>query len=51
MQVLIVLTMHTFAFRGESMSALSCATFIAQFVGTGFFYILMLHNMQLKFAK
>ena len=51
MQVLIVLTMHTFAFRGESMSALSCATFIAQFAGTGFFYILMLHNMQLKFAK
>lgn len=50
-QTIIVLIMHTFAFRGESMSALSCATFITQFAGTGFFYILMLHNMQLKFAK
>ena len=50
-QTLILLVMHTFAFRGESMSALSCTTFIMQFAGTGFFYILMLHNMQLKFAK
>ena len=50
-QTLILLVMHTFAFQGEAMSALSCAAFIMQFAGTGFFYILMLHNMRLKFAK
>ena len=33
-QTIIVLIMHTFAFRGEAMSALSCAAFIMQF---GFF--------------
>lgn len=50
-QTLILLAMHTFAFRGEAMSALSCATFIMQFAGTGFFYIMMLHNYHLKIAR
>lgn len=43
-QTLIVLIMHTFAFCGEMMSALSCATFIIQFAGTGFFCIMTLHK-------
>ena len=50
-QTLILLAMHTFAFRGEAMSALSCAAFITQFAGTGFFYIMMLHNYHLKIAR
>lgn len=50
-QTLILLTMHTFAFRGEAMSALSCAAFITQFASTGFFYIMMLHNYHLKIAR
>lgn len=50
-QTIIVLIIHTFAFRGEAMSALSCAAFIMQFAGTGFFYIMMLHNYHLKIAR
>lgn len=51
MQALILLAMHTFAFRGESLSALSCAAFIMQFAGTGFFCIMTLHNYHLKIAE
>lgn len=47
-QTLIVLVMHTFAFCGEMMSALSCATFIVQFAGTGFFCIMTLHKFHVN---
>ena len=48
-QTLIVLVMHTFAFCGEMMSALSCATFIVQFAGTGFFCIITLHKFHANY--
>ena len=48
-QTLIVLIMHTFAFCGETMSALSCATFITQLAGTGFFCIMTLHKFHVDY--